>query len=340
MESFQFQRSKKRQANEDNDGGEQKNYCLLLNSSDRVAGSNHNTAEFNIPFEFLPHNYEYYRMDYSFQTTAGVYKDSFSDFGAQIVTPGNLISTSVFDTAQTTFSIAPNAKVTSTDPLLTFPSNLLVTSYRSGTGGVGVYQLNQTLPLLSTTSFTGTMASGANSITGVVGTPVIGRYVFVSSSLATGAKVLYQDPVTPTTWYVSKSATGTITAGSFTQYVSFTTRVNNSTATLNMNFGCKKMLYDTSNRSQSSFMGNIQRITNTLVGTNQYKSWWQETPSQIINMGNFNGTITTRITNGDDPTTLLVDTNFLGQPLSDMTPWQMMVSFTPIPSSSIETQCY
>ena len=36
MSSFQFQQSKKRMANEDNAGGEQKNYCLVLNSNDRV----------------------------------------------------------------------------------------------------------------------------------------------------------------------------------------------------------------------------------------------------------------------------------------------------------------
>lgn len=340
MESFQFQRSKKRQATEDNPAGEQKNYCLVLNSNDRIPGTKHNEAEFNINFEFLPHNYEYYQMDYAFVSTAGVYRDSYSEFGGTIT--DNILTATVFDNATPAGSInVPGAKVTSTDTSLTLPENLRISINRTGLTTGGQYQLNNTFTTpITTTTFSGTMSSGSNIITAVNGgTPVVGRFVFVTGSLANGARVLYQDPVTPTTWYLSKTATGGIANGVFTQSIPFTTRLNNTVANLSVDFGCKKYIYDTDTSGPSNFMGSIQRYTgSSLSGTNFYRSWWDEQCPQIINMNNFSGTIRTRITNGDG--FLLEDSTAPGFPLGDMASWQLFLSFTPIPSSAIETQCY
>jgi len=339
MEAFQFQRTKKRQATEDNAAGEQKNYCLVLNSNDRVAGTKHNEAEFNINFEFLPHNYEYYQMDYAFVTNTGVYKDTYAEFGGSI--GGTLCAAQIFDSTTPAGSIiAPGAKLTTTDTSVILPLNLAISNFRTGLSTGGQYQMNQSIATIATTTFTGTMASGSNTITSVSGgTPIIGRFVNVAGALANGARVLYQDPVTPTTWYVSKTATGTITAGSFTQYVPITARLNNTVANLSVDFGCKKFIYDTDTQGQSAFMGSVQRYTgSSLSGTNYYRSWWDEQCPQIINMNNFSGTIRTRITNADG--FLLEDSTATGLPLGDMTPWQLFLSFTPIPSSAIETQCY
>jgi hypothetical protein len=341
MEAFQFQRTKKRQANEDNDGGEQKNYCLILNSNDRVVGTTHNQAEFNIPFEFLPHNYEYYKMDYAFVTTAGVYRDAYSECGATTTSPDNIFAAIMFDNTTPSGSIiVPGSKITTTDTSITLPKNLRIVANRNGLATGGQYQMNQIITPITTTTFTGTMSSGSNIITSVSGgTPIVGRFLNVAGALATGARVLYQDPTTSTTWYVSKAATGTITAGSFTQYIPFTTRLNNAVANLSVDFGCKKFIYDTDTKGPSGFMGSIQRYTgSSLSGTNFYRSWWYEQSPQIINMNNFSGTIRTRITNGDG--FLLEDNTAIGLQLGDMTPWQMIVSFTPIPSSAIESQCY
>jgi hypothetical protein len=340
MESFQFQRSKKKQANEDNAGGEQKNYCLVLNSNDRVAG-NHNTAEFNIPFEFLPHNYEYYRMDYAFQSTAGVYRDGFSEFGISTLSPHNIISlsTAVFDANPTGMAIIPGAKVFSLEPSsLTLPSDLKILNFRNGLGGGGAYQLNQTITAITSTTFTASMATTSNIMVVTAGTPVIGRYVTATASLPNGARILFQDPTTPSNYFLSKSSTGVIASSTFTQFIPAMTRLNNTVVNLSVDFGCKKFLYDTRADGPSAFVGVIPRITNTVAGTNYYRSWWDEQPSQIINMNNFSGTIRTRITNVDGD--LLTDDTGIGIELPDMTPWQMFISFTPIPSSAIETQCY
>jgi hypothetical protein len=339
MEAFQFQRTKKRQANEDNAAGEQKNYCLVLNSNDRVVGTKHNEAEFNIPFEFLPHNYEYYKMEYAFVSQAGVYKDTYAEFGA--ISTGDVFTPIIFDaTTPSSQIIAPGAKVTTSDTSLTLPTNLTIANFRTGITTGGQYQLNQSISTITTNTFTANMSSGSNIMTNVVGTPVVGRFVFITGALASGARVLYQDPNTPTQWYLSKAASGGIATGTFTQYIPFTARLNNTVANLSVDFGCKKFMYDTDTASQSGFMGTIPRYTgSSLSGTNYYKSWWDEQPIQIINMNNFSGTIRTRITNGDGDN-LLVDSTATGLPLADMRPWSMFISFTPIPSSHIETQCY
>lgn len=339
MEAFQFQRSKKKQANEDNAAGEQKNYCLVLNSNDRVEGTTHNQAEFNIPFEFLQHNYEYYKCEYSFITQPGVYKDAYGEFGATFPAT-NIMAGNIFDNSTPAGNITvPGSKVYTTDTSVTLPNNLRVSAYRTSLGTGGQYALNQDITIIPTTTFTGTMANGSNTITGVSsGSAIVGRFIN-ATGLTSGARIMYQDPITPTTFYTSKASTAVITAGTFTQYVPITTKLSNASCNISVDFGCKKFLYDTSSKGPSGFMGVAQRYTgSTLSGTNFYRAWFDENPSQIININSFSGTIRTRITNGDG--FLLEDSTATSLPLGDMGAWQLAISFTPIPSSAIETQCY
>ena len=54
---------------------EQKNYTLFLSSNDKISGTNNN-ANFDINFDdFLPRNYDQYKMAFSFQSGGGQYKD-------------------------------------------------------------------------------------------------------------------------------------------------------------------------------------------------------------------------------------------------------------------------
>ena len=345
MESFQFQRTKKKQATEDNPAGEQKNYCLVLNSNDRIPGTTHNEAEFNIPFEFLPNNYEYYSCQYNIEISPGIYRDAYGEWGG-VSSSGNGIAAQIFDpTLPVNNQTIPGSRVYTNDTGITLPPDLRVEKFRTAAGTGGVYVLNKSFPTITTTTFTGAMANGATAITGVVGTPVIGRYVQVSGSLA-AARIMAQDDTTPTTWYVSRAATAAITAGTtFTQSLPFYTKLNNSLAYVSLDFGCKKFLYDTSSRGPSSIMGAAQRYTGSIISgasssgaSNYYRAWFDENPPQIINMNNFSGTIRARITNADN--FLLEDLTSTNLNLGDMTPWRMMLSFTPIPSSAIETQCY
>jgi hypothetical protein len=55
---------------------EQRTYTLYINSADKISGTN-NAAVFNVDWEeFLPHNFNEYKMVFSFQTTGGYYKDT------------------------------------------------------------------------------------------------------------------------------------------------------------------------------------------------------------------------------------------------------------------------
>jgi hypothetical protein len=55
---------------------EDKSYTLFLNSADKISGNN-NSATFFIDWEqFLPKNYNEFKVNYSFQTVGGYYKDT------------------------------------------------------------------------------------------------------------------------------------------------------------------------------------------------------------------------------------------------------------------------
>jgi hypothetical protein len=55
---------------------EKATYTLYINSSDKISGTNNN-ATFNINWnDFLPRQYDLYKMVYSFQSTGGYYKDN------------------------------------------------------------------------------------------------------------------------------------------------------------------------------------------------------------------------------------------------------------------------
>ena len=51
------------------------NYNIYINSNDKMSGKNNN-ATFQINWDdFLPRNYKYYNVTFSFQTAPGFYKD-------------------------------------------------------------------------------------------------------------------------------------------------------------------------------------------------------------------------------------------------------------------------
>lgn len=75
-----------------------KTYNLYLSSNDRISG-NHNNAVFNINWnDFLPMNYNLYKMVFSFQTAGGYYKDPTGN--AIVYSSGKI----VFNTQGRTFS--------------------------------------------------------------------------------------------------------------------------------------------------------------------------------------------------------------------------------------------
>ena len=54
---------------------ENKTYTLFINSNNKISGSNNN-ANYQINFDFLPHDCNYFKIAFSFNTASGYYKDN------------------------------------------------------------------------------------------------------------------------------------------------------------------------------------------------------------------------------------------------------------------------
>jgi len=84
--------------------GEKTTYTLYINSNDKVSGTNNN-ASFAINWDdFLPREYQKYKVAFNFQTSGGNYKDATYAtvpyvFSAATIKMNNLGKTFSFDTA-------------------------------------------------------------------------------------------------------------------------------------------------------------------------------------------------------------------------------------------------
>ena len=180
-----FEYSKKKQSREDY-GDEGKSYVVVLNSADKTSGTN-NQASFNVDFSFLPKNYQYFKMNYSFQSAGGVYKDQIIEFGGS--TSGSTLTISTYDTAITGQFCSLNARLTSLMSNVTYlQSNTYIQSYGTGTGLLGTYTIDMPTFDILAVSATGSLTSGSNVVifttsrTGILG-------MFITHSTATTAAI-------------------------------------------------------------------------------------------------------------------------------------------------------
>lgn len=335
-----FERSKKKMANEDY-GDEGKTYVVVLNSNNKTTGTN-NQAQFNIDYSFLPKNFQYYKMNYSFQSAGGVYKDQIIEFGGS--TSGNTLTISVIETViGVTQFCALNARLSSMMSNVTVPNNTYITAYGSSSvGALGTYTLSQTPASdILGISGTGSLTSGSNVVTFTVGrTGLIGMFITHSTNLVAGTRIIAGSG---TTWYMNKTATGTHTTQTMNLYPAFQAKLNYSTANIHMDFGCKSYIYDNANNGPSQYVGVAQRYTQG-TGSNHFNLWWEQMPSQILSIHNSTGVINTTIYNGDDQASggqqLMTDISLGGIPMNDFSPWIATISFTPILSSHVDTQSF
>jgi hypothetical protein len=82
-------------------------YTLVINSADRISGTNNN-ATFQVNWrDFLPDNYDTYKLAFSFQTYGGYYGDgTFSSSGPNIGATTNTPTTVVGNIGNTTLTFA------------------------------------------------------------------------------------------------------------------------------------------------------------------------------------------------------------------------------------------
>lgn len=334
-----FEYSKKKMANEDY-GDEGKTYVLVLNSNNKTTGNNNN-AQFNVDYSFLPKNYQYFKMNYSFQSSGGVYKDQILEFGGS--TSGNTLTVSTYDTAITSQFCALNGRLTSLMSNVIVPNNTYITTGTgTGVGLLGTYTLSQTPSSdILAISATATLVSGSNVVTfSISRSGLAGMFITHTSGLSAGTRIVSGSG---TTWYMSKAATGNHTAQTINLYPAFQVKLNYSTANIHMDFGCKSYIYDNANNGPSQYVGVAQRY-NQGTASNHFNLWWEQMPSQILNIHNSTGVINTTIYNGDDQASggqqLMTDISLGGIPTLDFSPWIATISFTPILSSHIDTQSF
>ena len=334
-----FERSKKKMANEDY-GDEGKSYVVVLNSNNKTTGTN-NQAQFNVDLSFLPKNFQYYKMNYSFQSAGGVYKDQIIEFGGS--TSGNTLTVSTYDTTITGQLCVAGATLTALMSNVTFVQpNTYIQSYGTGYGALGTYTLSQ-MPLFDilAVAATGTITASSNVVIfSTSRSGLIGMFITYSGGLTAGTRIIAGSG---TTWYMNKVASTTNTAQTMNLYPAFQAKLNYSTANIHMDFRCKSYIYDNSDNGPSSYVGVAQRY-NQGTASNHFNLWWEQMPSQILNIYNFTGVINTTIYNGDDQASggqqLMTDISLGGIPMNDFSPWIATISFTPILSSHIDTQSF
>ena len=183
-------------------------------------------------------------------------------------------------------------------------------------------------------------------------TATVAGAILTVTAMSTGSQAIQMGQMiqgglviaTATTYYISSFGTGTGGIGTYTLSTSATnaTPVNYTTsyvfngAKVVMNSIGKSLSFDTTNKSQSYTLGYIQRdVQSTTSNSNNLSAFYLQSPPKTINRPNQNliNISIYNITNN----LLLVDTSQFTPTvlLTDMTPWNMILEFTPIEDSKI-----
>ena len=94
---------------------ETKNYSLFINSTDKLSGSTNNNAKYDIGWDdFLPREYDNYKMSFSFQSVGGNYKDTTSTFTITQINGNQLTVSRLTGTVGIGQYLTGSASITST----------------------------------------------------------------------------------------------------------------------------------------------------------------------------------------------------------------------------------
>lgn len=231
---------------------------------------------------------------------------------------------------------------------------------QTGSGGVGTYNLSLaigTTAITSTTLNTVLYNPSTNPLT--TGSGGIGTYN-LSSSLTTAitAQVLYGVNLNTTTYPYTTGQGGvgtySINTAQTTAYVgvplyipeTITVAPSASSGSvvysgvkLVMNTLGKSYSFDTTTKSPSSVIGYAQRdMQTTTSSSNSFSAFYLQFPPKTMNRPNQN-LINIQIYNLNN-SLLMTDTTSTGIALGDMTPYTLILEFTPMQDSLIKTQRY
>ena len=304
------------------DSFNEKSYSLVINSADKISGTNNN-ATYQVNWDdFLPRDISNYKVVYSFQTSGGYYCDGITklptttaggaSLGYSNTTYGSSTNSAAIAVGATSFvlgaaysgSSLTNAKIL--EALYVFVLSNINTN-------LNCYPIGTTLLTTST--------------------------VGASSTIVLSAGALYPIPSGSSVYFVSSLNVSPVTY---------------SAARLLLNFNSKSSSFDTSNKGQSINLGICQRdIQTTTSKSNILSTFYCQCPPrciarpiinlitvQVLNNCVFAGGITNY--NGTTPATysivntnnnFLTDTNSLGSAISstnDMTPYILYLEFIPL----------
>jgi hypothetical protein len=239
---------------------ETKSYTLFISSIDKTSGTN-NQSSFNVNWDdFLPKEWNEYKMTFAFQSGGGYYKDS------------------------------------------SFTNNS-----NTGTGGTNTITL---------------------TVSGSTGTPVVGMIITGSNFIPTNTYITAVG-IAGTTQVItlSKNLTGALLGINLVGTIVF------NGCKIVMNTSSKNFSFDTSSYSPSYTIGYGQRDIQTATSSsNSFSAFYLQFPPKSISRPS-NNTLTISIYNINN-NALLTDTNSTGTTaLTDMTPWNIILEFVPIPES-------
>jgi hypothetical protein len=180
---------------------------------------------------------------------------------------------------------------------------------QGNTGSVGTNTITLTTTYNTNKPYVGMTLTGDNKIP-------VNTYITAVSSIVVGTQNIT----------LSKKLTGDIVNVSLLGVLNF------NGLKIQMNSNSKNYSFDTSTLSQSLTLGYAQRdIQTTASSSNSFSSFYLQFPPKTINRPSFNN-ISISVYNINN-NLLLTDSDANGSPYTDMTAWNMILEFIPIPSS-------
>ena len=309
-------------------------YEVYLSSADKVSGTNNN-ATYEINFhDLLPLKYKAYKMIWNLSTSGGLYKDS-----SNITSNINVALSAGVNKLKFASTVGMYAGMLVTG--LNIPPNTYVT-YSTNTAS-------------QTTNTNGIAASGSYNLTFGTSGWYTGQYV---GMLVTGLNIqpdTYITVVSPSNYTtLSKPITGSIPSGTPISFTGFVNVSNSTTgiipsgtsilvtgsiyggAKVYCDFGGTSYSFDTSSKGPSQCVDYITRDPQgTTTSSNTLSCFYSQNCPKTMSRPSQN-TVTIQIYNSQTPNLLFVNTDSLGNALTDCTPYNMTMEFLQIEDSLVE----
>jgi len=322
---------------------DKKSYTVFLNSTDKVSGSNNN-ANYQINWDdFLPRDVDFYKVVFSFQTSGGYYRDNYSQFQISAI---GATTTPTFQTATTPIY---NSSTGLTSIVISVINNIFYANNYVIIGGTNYLIVQQALLVGNTLIIQGNPTIALNTnYNGVPYTILTGNTIAnYTGSISIGQTINYNGNsyniimlnnmnTNSTTILVSGIPTLALLPINTLLYASNGTTYNGARIVLN-NLG-RAFSFDTSSKSPSLTLGyGFRDVQISTSNSNCLSTFYMQNAPKTISRPNQN-IINIQIYNNSNVFTngylqqnqLLVNTDYFSNPLTDMTPYSLVLECIPL----------